>query len=207
MLRPIALSAAVAIAIPLAFAGVTGALAAPDPTTKLPQGATIMSTTKANITPVSQVADAKRPKVATVFGEDAVLYDIFSDQISEMRRKSALPAVMCIAASNEDGTAETISRTLMARLQADNAEVEESLFTLKAATECESAGERLVDRETHERAMMIVAGPMETDMKGLMTGCGDYVGGFVRAAGDSDFDFYTVNGGDVARKLGCELAQ
>ena len=55
--------------------------------------------------------------------------------------------------------------------------------------------------------MLIVAGPMESDMKGLMTGCGDYVGGFVRASDDSDFDFYTVNGGDVARKLGCELAQ
>jgi hypothetical protein len=207
MLRPIALSVAVAIAIPLAFGGITGALAAPDPTTKLPQDATVTSTTKAVAARVSQLADAKRPKAYTVVGEDAVLYDIFSDQISEMRRKSALPAVMCIAASNEDGTAETISRNLMARLQADNAEVEESLFTLKAATECESAGERLVDRETHARAMMIVAGPMETDMKGLMTGCGDYVGGFVRAAGDSDFDFYTVNGGDVARKLGCELAQ
>ena len=65
----------------------------------------------------------------------------------------------------------------------------------------------MVDRATHERAMLIVAGPMETEMKGLMTGCGDYVGGFVRASDDSDFDFYTVNGGDVARKLGCELAQ
>jgi hypothetical protein len=186
---------------------VTGALAAPDPTTRLPQGATILSTTTVSASAINQIADATRPKVPAVVGEDAVLYDIFSDQISEMRRKSALPAVMCIAASNEDGTAETISRPLMARLQADNAEVEDSLFTLKAATECESAGERLVDRETHERAMMIVAGPMESDMKGLMTGCGDYVGGFVRAAGDSDFDFYTVNGGDVARKLGCELAQ
>ena len=29
----------------------------------------------------------------------------------------------------------------------------------------------------------------------------------MRASDDSDFDFYTVNGGDVARKLGCELAQ
>ena len=73
--------------------------------------------------------------------------------------------------------------------------------------ECRSAGNRLVDRETHERAMMIVAGPMEAEIKGLMTGCGDYVGGFMRASDDSDFDFYTVNGGDVARKLGCELAQ
>ena len=104
MLRPIALPVAMAIALPLAFGGATGALAAPDPTTKLPQGTTIMSTTKANIAPVSQVADAKRPKVATVVGEDAVLYDIFSDQISEMRRKSALPTTMCIAESNGDGT-------------------------------------------------------------------------------------------------------
>jgi hypothetical protein len=55
--------------------------------------------------------------------------------------------------------------------------------------------------------MMIVAGPMESDMKTLMAGCGDYVGGFVRASDDSDFDFYSVHGGDVARKLGCELAQ
>jgi hypothetical protein len=124
-----------------------------------------------------------------------------------MRRKSALPAVMCIAESNGDGTAETVSRTLMTRLQDDNARVADSLFVLKAATECQSAGKRLVDRETHERAMMIVAGPMESDMKTLMAGCGDYVGGFVRASDDSDFDFYSVHGGDVARKLGCELAQ
>ena len=95
----------------------------------------------------------------------------------------------------------------MVRLQSDNAKVQDSLFTLKAATECETSGNRMVDRETHERAMMIVAGPMETDMKTLMSGCGDYVGGFVRASNDSDFDFYTVHGGDVARKLGCELAQ
>jgi hypothetical protein len=114
---------------------------------------------------------------------------------------------MCIAESNGDGTAETVSRSLMAHLEADNAQVEDTLFTIKHATECQSAGQRMVDRETHERAMLIVAGPMETEMKGLMTGCGDYVGGFVRASDDSDFDFYTVNGGDVARKLGCELAQ
>jgi len=136
-----------------------------------------------------------------------ILYNIISDQITEMRRKSALPATMCIAESTGDGSAETVSRTLMARLQADNAQVQDTLFTLKAATECKTAGNRMVDRETHERAMMIVAGPMETDMKGLMSGCGDYVGGFVRASDDSDFDFYTVHGGAVARKLGCELAQ
>jgi hypothetical protein len=139
--------------------------------------------------------------------KDVILYDIISDQISEMRRKSALPAVMCIAESTGDGSAETVSRNLMARLQADNARVTDTLFTLKPATECENAGQRMVDRETHERAMMIVAGPMESDMKGLMNGCGDYVGGFVRASDDSDFDFYTVHGGDVARKIGCELAQ
>ena len=55
--------------------------------------------------------------------------------------------------------------------------------------------------------MLIIAGPMEDDMKDLMSGCGDFVGGFVRASDDSDFDFYSVKGGDVARKLGCELAQ
>jgi hypothetical protein len=142
-----------------------------------------------------------------VSAKDVILYNIISDQISEMRRKSALPAVMCIAQSTGDGGAETVSRGLMARLEADNAQVEDTLFTIKHATECESAGQRMVDSETHERAMLIVAGPMEADMKGLMTGCGEYVGGFVRASDDSDFDFYTVNGGDVARKLGCELAQ
>ena len=88
-----------------------------------------------------------------------------------------------------------------------NAQVEDTLFTLKEATECESAGHRFVDRETRERAMMIMAGPMEDDMRGLLSGCGDFVGGFVRASDDSDFDFYTVNGGAVARKVGCDLAR
>jgi hypothetical protein len=156
---------------------------------------------------IVNVAATTRPKQGAMITKDAILYNIISDQISEMRRKSALPAVMCIAESNGDGTAETVSRTLMTRLQDDNAQVADSLFVLKAATECQSTGKRLVDRETHERAMMIVAGPMESDMKTLMAGCGDYVGGFVRASDDSDFDFYSVHGGDVARKLGCELAQ
>ncbi len=210
MLRTTALSAVMALAMPIALgAGATATLAAPDASSKLPGNAMIDSTARPNVPHTGQLADVQttRPKQNAAVGKDMILYNIISDQISEMRRKSALPAVMCIAASNGDGTAETVSRTLMARLQADNAQVEDSLFTLKAATECESAGERVVDRETHERAMMIVAGPMETDMKDLMTECGDFVGGFVRAAGDSDFDFYSVNGGDVARKIGCELAQ
>lgn len=201
MLRTTVLSAVAAIALPLALSA--SAVAAPDATVKLPKNPVVAQAAA----PIVQVAEASRPKQPTMAAKDAILYDIMSDQIAEMRRKSALPTTMCLAESNGDGTAETISRTLMARLEADNAEVEDSLFTLKQATECQSSGHRMVDRETHERAMMIVAGPMETEMKGLMTGCGDYVGGFVRASDDSDFDFYTVNGGDVARKLGCELAQ
>jgi hypothetical protein len=202
MLRTTVVSAVAAIALPLALSA--SAVAAPDSTGKLPKNPVVVSTAAA---PIVQVAEANRPKQPAMAAKDVILYNIISDQISEMRRKSALPATMCIAESNGDGTAETVSRTLMARLEADNAQVEDTLFTLKHATECESAGQRMVDRETHERAMLIVAGPMETEMKGLMTGCGDYVGGFVRASDDSDFDFYTVNGGDVARKLGCELAQ
>ena len=201
MLRTTILSAVAAIALPLALSA--SAMAAPDSTAKLPKTATAQPAAPG----IVQVADATRPKQAPIAAKDVILYNIISDQISEMRRKSALPTTMCIAESNGDGTAETVSRTLMARLEADNAQVEDTLFTIKHATECESAGQRMVDRETHERAMLIVAGPMETEMKGLMTGCGDYVGGFVRASDDSDFDFYTVNGGDVARKLGCELAQ
>jgi hypothetical protein len=193
------LSAIAAIALPLALSA--SAVAAPD-TIKLPK-----TQTAAQPAPAVQQAEANRPKQAPLAAKDAILYDIISDQISEMRRKSALPTTMCIAESRGDGTAETVSRTLMARLEADNAQVEDTLFTIKHATECERAGRRMVDRDTHERAMLIVAGPMETEMKGLMTDCGDYVGGFVRASDDSDFDFYTVNGGDVARKLGCELAQ
>jgi hypothetical protein len=201
MLRTTVLSAVVAIALPLALSA--SAVAAPDSTGKLPKS----PLAAVEPAPIIQVAEATRPKQAPMAAKDVILYDIISDQISEMRRKSALPTTMCIAESNGDGTAETVSRTLMARLEADNAQVDDTLFTIKHATECESAGQRMVDRETHERAMLIVAGPMETEMKGLMTGCGDYVGGFVRASDDSDFDFYIVNGGDVARKLGCELAQ
>jgi len=192
--------------VPLTLgASATLAMAAPDQS-KSP--AAVLAAQPTVAAPI-QVADslATRPKQGTMVTKDVILYDIISDQISEMRRKSALPAVMCIAESNSDGTAETVSRSLMARLQADNAKVADTLFTLKPATECQNAGQRMVDRETHERAMMIVAGPMESDMQSLLTGCGDYVGGFVRASDDSDFDFYTVNGGDVARKIGCELAQ
>lgn len=137
--------------------------------------------------------------------EDQVLYSVLSDQIRQMRRQSALPAVMCLAESNSDGTARTVPPEVMDRLVADNAG--DDLFTLKQGTECVSAGNRIVDVETHSRALLITAGPMEDDMKGLMSGCGDFVGGFVRAQDDSDYDFYAVNGGDVARKLGCELAQ
>ncbi len=139
--------------------------------------------------------------------DDQVLYSVLSDQIREMRRKSALPAVMCLAESNSDGTAQTLPDDVMQRLVADNAQAGDDLFTLKQATECVSAGNRIVDSETHSRALLITAGPMEDEMKGLMSGCGDFVGGFVRAEGDSDYDFYAVNDGDVARKLGCELAQ
>jgi hypothetical protein len=206
MLRTTVFSAVLAMAVPLTLgAGATLALAAPDQS----KSPTIAPAAQPAVTAPTLLADAlaTRPKQGAMITKDVILYDIISDQISEMRRKSALPAVMCIAESTGDGSAETVSRSLMSRLQADNAKVADTLFTLKPATECENAGQRMVDRETHERAMMIVAGPMESDMKGLMTGCGDYVGGFVRASDDSDFDFYTVHGGDVARKIGCELAQ
>jgi hypothetical protein len=203
MVRTTILSAVMAIAVPLgAGIGATNVSAAPDhPIWKLQKE-------PATVSASVQVADAlaTRPKQGAMAGKDVILYNIISDQISEMRRKSALPAVMCIAESTSDGDAGTISHALMARLEADNAQVQDSLFTLKHATECASTGRRVVDRETHERAMMIVAGPMESEMSDLMSDCGDYVGGFVRAADDSDFDFYTVNGGDVARKLGCQLA-
>jgi hypothetical protein len=207
MLRPTVITAVLALGLPLASSmGISTAAAAPDPVGKR-WNAPLSAPATVKVAAPDQMMEATRPKRGLVTAKDEILYNIISDQISEMRRKSALPAVMCIAESNEDGGAETISGTLMARLEADNAEVENSLFTLKHATECQSAGTRVVDRETHERAMMIVAGPMESSMKGLMSGCGDFVGGFVRASDDSEFDFYTLNGGDVARKLGCELAQ
>lgn len=203
MLRALTISSIAALAVVI---GVTAAQAAPDPITRKPTEVVMASAEPAKPR-IKQVAEATRPKQSVISSKDAVLYNIISDQISQMRRKSALPATMCIAASNPDGSAETVSRNLMARLEADNAKIDNSLFTLKQANACETYGERLIDSATHERAMMIVAGPMESDMQQLMAGCGDYVGGFVRASGDSDFDFYSVNGGDVARKLGCELVR
>lgn len=148
-----------------------------------------------------------RPGKFDVAPEDQVLYSVLSDQIREMRRKSALPAVMCLAENNADGTARTLPKDLMARLISDNEAAGDSLFTLKQATACKTSGNRIVDAETQSRAVLVTAGPMEDDMKDLMSGCGDFVGGFVRASGDSDYDFYSVQGEDVARKLGCELAQ
>ncbi len=206
MLRTTILSTVTIVALTYGLgAGATSAAAAPDP---------ISTRTKEPVAPAAQPAAievvdplATRLQQDSIADRDAILYRIISDQISEMRRKSALPVVMCIAESTDDGAAGTISGTLMDQLEADNAQVPDSLFTLKHATECRNAGQRVVDRATHERAMIIVAGPVETQMKDLLSDCGDYVGGFVRAAGDSDFDFYTANGGDVARKLGCELAR
>jgi len=148
-----------------------------------------------------------RPGKFDIAPEDQVLYSVLSDQIREMRRKSALPAVMCLAENNGDGTARTLPDDVMARLISDNEAAGDGLFTLKQATACKTSGSRIVDAETQTRAVLVTAGPMEDDMKDLMSGCGDFVGGFVRASGDSDYDFYSVDGSDVARKLGCELAQ
>lgn len=154
-----------------------------------------------------QLAEFEVAAGPNVAPEYMVLYSVLSDQIREMRRKSALPAVMCLAENNGDGTAQTLPDNVMERLISDNAEANDGLFTLKQATECKTAGTRIVDAETETRAVLVTAGPMEDDMKDLMADCGDFVGGFMRAAGDSDYDFYSVEGGDVARKLGCELAQ
>ena len=196
-------------------AGSSGfALAAPDridlPAPAIP--ATISADTSADVSADEmnsnrQLADfeVSAGRTPELGAEDQVLYSVLSDQIRQMRLKSALPAVMCLAESNSDGTARTVPAEVMDRLVADNAN--DDLFTLKQGTECVTAGNRIVDAETHSRALLITAGPMEADMKGLMSGCGDFVGGFVRADDDSDYDFYSVNGGDVARKLGCELAQ
>lgn len=148
-----------------------------------------------------------RPGAFDIAPEDHVLYSVLSDQIREMRRKSALPAVMCLAENNGDGTARTLPEDVMARLVSDNEAAGDGLFTLKQATACKTSGSRIIDAETQSRAVLVTAGPMEDDMKDLMSGCGDFVGGFVRASGDSDYDFYSVEGNDVARKLGCELAQ
>lgn len=148
-----------------------------------------------------------RPGKFDVAPQDQVLYSVLSDQIREMRRKSALPAVMCLAENKGDGTARTLPDDVMARLISDNDAAGDGLFTLKQATACKTSGSRIIDAETATRAVLVTAGPMEDDMKDLMSGCGDFVGGFVRASGDSDYDFYSVQGSDVARKLGCELAQ
>lgn len=150
---------------------------------------------------------AARPGKFDVAPEDMILYSVLSDQIREMRRKSALPAVMCLAENNGDGTARTLPEGVMAQLVSDNQQAGDELFTLKQATECKTAGNRIVDAETDTRAVLVTAGPMQDDMKDLMSGCGDFVGGFMRASDDSDYDFYSVQGEDVARKLGCELAQ
>lgn len=188
----------------LLIAGGTLAQAAPDHLgPSMPKIATAPAAEAA-----PQLADfevAARP--AALSSENEVLYTVLSDQIREMRRKSALPTVMCLAESNADGSAQTLPREVMDQLVADNAEAGDELFTLKPATACETSGSRIVDAATHGRALLVTAGPMEDEMKGLMADCGDFVGGFVRAEGDSDYDFYSVNDGDVARKLGCELAQ
>jgi len=175
--------------------------AAKSPTLAAPQADTAVR---------QQLADfdaTARPNSFNVAPEDMVLYSVLSDQIREMRRKSALPAVMCLAENNGDGTAQTLPDGVMARLISDNNAAGDGLFTLKQATECTTSGNRIVDAETHSRAVLVTAGPMEDDMKDLMADCGDFVGGFMRASGDSDYDFYSVEGDDVARKLGCELAQ
>ncbi len=190
-------------------AGSSGvALASPD-RLDLPVPAAISAAQPAPaVDAARQLADFEVAANAPALGtEDQVLYSVLSDQIQQMRRKSALPAVMCLAESNSDGTAQTVPSEVMDQLVADNAQADDDLFTLKQGNACVTAGDRIVDAETHSRALLITAGPMEDDMKGLMSGCGNFVGGFVRAEGDSDFDFYAVNDGDVARKLGCELAQ
>jgi len=204
------ISTAVSLALFTMTAGI--AQAAPD-RDELPMAAAkspIFEAPRADTALDQQLADfdvATRFNEPNVAPEDVVLYSVLSDQIREMRRKSALPAVMCLAENNGDGTAQTLPDGVMARLISDNDKAGDELFTLKQATECKTSGNRIVDAETETRAVLVTAGPMEDDMKGLMAGCGDFVGGFMRAAGDSDYDFYSVEGDDVARKLGCELAQ
>ena len=186
------------------------AQAAPDdreaPTSKTPTFASMETEVSAE----NVLADfnvAPRHSKFNVAPQDMVLYSVLSDQIREMRRKSALPAVMCLAENNGDGTAHTLPDGVMAQLVSDNNQAGDGLFTLKQATECKTAGNRIVDAETETRAVLVTAGPMQDDMKELMADCGDFVGGFMRASGDSDYDFYSVEGSDVARKLGCELAR
>src|SRR6185295_2201451 len=106
-----------------------------------------------------------RPGKFDVAPEDQVLYSVLSDQIREMRRKSALPAVMCLAENNGDGTARTLPDDVMARLVSDNDAAGDGLFTLKQATECKTSGNRIIDAETKTRAVLVTAGPMEDDMK------------------------------------------
>src|SRR5688572_14621509 len=141
MLRTTVLSAVAAIALPLALSA--SAMAVPDSMAKLPKNPAVAATAQPAAPGIIQVADATRPKQAPIAAKDVILYNIISDQISEMRRKSALPTTMCIAESNSDGTAETVSRTLMAQLEADNAQIDDTLFTIKHATECENAGQRM----------------------------------------------------------------
>ena len=131
MLRTTVLSAVAAIALPLALSA--SVMAAPDSTGKLPKAATAQPAAPT----IVQLADATRPKQAPMAAKDAILYDILSDQISEMRRKSALPTTMCIAESNGDGTAETVSRNLMSRLEADNAQVDDTQRFVRRVDLCE----------------------------------------------------------------------
>lgn len=206
------LSTAIAlIVLGTAAVGSAPAGAAPDHANLPPFAAPpIVDASATEMTVDRQLAEVQlttRPKRPVLTPDDKALYSVLSDQIREMRRKSALPAVMCLAEYDGDGTARTLPDRVMAQLVADNAEADDGLFTLKSATACVSVNDRIVDAETYSRAMFIAAGPVEDDMKDLMADCGEMVGGFVRAGDDSDFDFYAVNGGDVTRKLGCEMAQ
>lgn len=203
-------------AVPLlALALVAGPAYASNDREPAPPAIPTLAIAESDAIPSAMAADAAladfdggaRPGKFDAAPEDKVLYSVLSDQIREMRRKSALPAVMCLAENRGDGTAHTLPDDVMAQLISDNQDADDELFTLKQATECKTAGKRIVDVETETRAVLVTAGPMQDDMKNLMSGCGDFVGGFMRATDDSDYDFYSVQGEDVARKLGCELAQ
>ena len=136
--------------------------------------ATTKSTAQApDVALEQQLADfdgTARPGKFDVAPEDMVLYSVLSDQIREMRRKSALPAVMCLAESNSDGTAQTVRGGVMEKLISDNDAAGDGLFTLKQATECKTSGNRIVDAETETRAVLVTAGPMEDSSKDLMAG-------------------------------------
>ena len=106
MFRTTILSAVAAIALPLALSA--SAVAAPDATVKLPKGS--LAAAQPAAPAIIQVAEATRPKQPTMPAKDVILYNIISDQISEMRRKSALPTTMCIAESNSDGSAADPTR-------------------------------------------------------------------------------------------------